>query len=59
MSALVSAGVLRAEKRGRWRHYALVGAKDRVAAGLLASATAEADADGDGARLKVLARRTC
>ena len=33
--------------------------KDRVAAGLLASAAAEADAEGDAARLKALARRDC
>lgn len=59
LSALETAGVLRAEKRGRWRHYALVDGKDRVASGLVASATAEADTHGDAARLKALARRTC
>ncbi|MBI3565344.1 MAG: helix-turn-helix transcriptional regulator [Elusimicrobia bacterium] len=59
LAALQGAGLLRVEKRGRWRHYALSAAKDPVASRLLASVAAEADAHGDRARLKTLTRRPC
>ena len=43
LSALQRAGLVRVEKRGRWRHYALAAAKDGLVASLLKSASAEKD----------------
>lgn len=59
LASLEAAGVVAAEKRGRWRHYALRPAKGAVAAGLLASARAESDDAGDAVRLKGLLARDC
>ena len=59
LSSLQRAGLVRVEKRGRWRHYALAAAKDGLVASLLKSAAAEADDAGDLRRLKTLPRRAC
>jgi ArsR family transcriptional regulator len=59
LSALQRAGLVRVERRGRWRHYALAGTKDVLVANLLRSAASEKDAAGDMNRLKSLPRRVC
>jgi ArsR family transcriptional regulator len=59
LSALQRAGLVRVEKRGRWRHYALAGTQDRLVTSLLKSAAAEPDSAGDLKRLKSLPRRVC
>ena len=59
LGALQRAGLVRIEKRGRWRHYALAGTSDALVASLLMSAAAEKDAAGDVRRLKSLPRRAC
>ncbi|MDE2143188.1 MAG: helix-turn-helix transcriptional regulator [Elusimicrobia bacterium] len=59
LAALQRAGVVRVEKRGRWRHYGLAEAGNPVAEHLLKSAAAEPDRDGDRKRLAALPARDC
>jgi ArsR family transcriptional regulator len=59
LAALQRAGVVRVEKRGRWRHYELAKARGGVAALLLKSAAAEPDRAGDRKRLAALPDRSC
>ena len=59
LAALQRAGLVRVERRGRWRHYALAAARGGLVACLLKSAAAEADASGDVKRLKALPPRFC
>jgi len=59
LGALQRAGLVRVAKRGRWRHYALTAAPDRLVAALLKSAAVETDERGDMKRLKALPRRAC
>ena len=59
LASLQEAGLVRATKSGRWRHYALSAPRGGVAAGLLASLKAEPDIDGDVRRLAALIPRAC
>jgi ArsR family transcriptional regulator len=59
LGSLQRAGLVRVEKRGRWRHYALAKSNDPLVASLLRSAAAEKDAHGDAKRMISLPRRAC
>lgn len=59
LGVLQRAGLVRAERRGKWRHYELVSRPDRLSRSLLASLVSEADAAGDMKRLSALPVRRC
>ncbi len=59
LGALQRAGLVRVEKRGKWRHYALVKRTDKVGKALVACLDGEADTNGDLKRLGAQPRRTC
>jgi len=59
LGALQRAGLVRVEKRGKWRHYTLINSRDKVARALLASLDGEGDTNGDLKRLSVQPVRRC
>ncbi len=59
LGALQRAGLVRVEKRGKWRHYALTNSRDKVARALLACLADEGDGNGDLLRLKSQPVRRC
>ena len=59
LGTLHRAGLVRVEKKGKWRHYELLLKTDELGRSLLASLTAENDANGDVKRLKALPERSC
>lgn len=59
LGALQRAGLVRVEKRGKWRHYELAERKDKVGKALIACLASEADDNGDLKRLGEQPRRTC
>ncbi len=59
LGALQRAGLVRVERRGKWRHYALTERADKIGKGLIACLASEADTHGDLKRLGDQPRRTC
>lgn len=59
LGALQRAGLVRVEKRGKWRHYALAVPVNAVAKALIASLAKETDSSGDLKRLGAQPRRSC
>ncbi len=59
LGALQRAGLVRVEKRGKWRHYALTDSRDKVARALLACLAGEGDGNGDLLRLRSQPVRRC
>ncbi len=59
LSLLQRAGLVSAEKRGKWKHYRLEAARNGVTRALLDGAKKEGDAHGDAARLKKNPGRSC
>ena len=59
LGTLQRTGLVRVERRGKWRHYALCAAPNKLERALLASLGSEADVDGDLKRLGAQPRRPC
>jgi ArsR family transcriptional regulator len=59
LATLSASGLVRMQKRGRWRHYALAGGRDALSRRLLASLAHEKGAAADAARLRLKARPAC
>lgn len=59
LATLSACGLVRMEKRGRWRHYALAPAGGALSRRLLESLAHERGAGPDAARLKAKPRPAC